>query len=207
MFAGRRRHIYKKSVSMGKFSNPHRPPPPPAPSPVKTNNGLTQKYCVKWHRNILILRVIPSSWGRVGEDPGNKFMTRIKWTEYYIHLIRWFSMWYVRIYFAGCVGGEEKYEQWAKCALVLYAKPSIRGLLFHYEKNFILQMASIVLVRVFRNILIPSVRMMLTMSTMLARTICQTIEWEVNYFTAKEKCFFNFYFLVKVSKTSSFCQP
>ena len=34
----------------------------------------------------------------------------------------------------------------------------------------------IFLVRVFRNILIPSVRMTLTMSKMFARSICQTIE-------------------------------
>ena len=43
------------------------------------------------------------------------------------------------------------------------------------------------LVRVFRNVLIPSVRMMLTMSNIFARIICQTIEWEVNYSTAKKK--------------------
>ena len=42
-------------------------------------------------------------------------------------------------------------------------------------------------VRVFRNILIPSVRMTLTMSKMFARIICQTIEWEVNYSTAKKE--------------------
>ena len=92
------------------FPTPNLQPPPP----VKTNNGLTQKYCVKWHRNILILRVIPSSWGRVREDPGNKLMTRIKWTEYYIHLIWWFSIWYVRIYFAGCVGGRGKIRAMSK---------------------------------------------------------------------------------------------
>ena len=48
-------------------------------------------------------------------------------------------------------------------------------------------MASILGVRVFRNILIPSVRMTLTMSKMFARIICQTIEWEVNYSTAKKE--------------------
>ena len=42
-------------------------------------------------------------------------------------------------------------------------------------------------VRVFRNILIPSVRMTSTMSKMFARIICQTIEWEVNYSTAKKE--------------------
>ena len=42
----------------------------------------------------------------------------------------------------------------------------IRGLLFHYKKNVILQLASIFLVRVFRNTLIPSVKMRLTMNKM-----------------------------------------
>ena len=45
--------------------------------------------------------------------------------------------------------------------------------------------------------------MMLTIRKMLAHIICQTIEWEVNYFTAKEKCYFGFYFQVRVSKISS----
>ena len=44
---------------------------------------------------------------------------------------------------------------------------------------------------------------MLTIRKMLAHIICQTIEWEVNYFTAKEKCYFGFYFQVRVSKISS----
>ena len=57
------------------------------------------------------------------------------------------------------------------------------------------------LVRVFRNILIPFVRMTLTMSKMFALIICQIIEWEVNYFNVKEKCYISFYFLVRVSKT------
>ena len=50
-------------------------------------------------------------------------------------------------------------------------------------------MASILGVRVFRNILIPSVRMTLTMSNIFVRIICQTIEWEVNYSTAKKEEF------------------
>ena len=40
---------------------------------------------------------------------------------------------------------------------------------------------------------------------MFARIICQTIEWDVNYSTAKRKIYiyyFGFYFLVRVSKTS-----
>ena len=35
------------------------------------------------------------------------------------------------------------------------------------------------------------------MSKMFARIICQTIEWEVNYFNAKEKCYVSYYFLVR----------
>ena len=45
------------------------------------------------------------------------------------------------------------------------------------------------------------------MSKMFARIICQTIEWEVNYFNAKEKSYVSFYFLVRVSKTSWFGRP
>ena len=42
----------------------------------------------------------------------------------------------------------------------------------------ILQLASIFLVRVLRNTLIPSVKMTLTMNKMFAGIICQTIERE-----------------------------
>ena len=82
----------------------------------------------------------------------------------------------------------------------------IRGLLFHYKKNY-LAIGFYFLVRVFRDILILSVRMTLTISKMFARIICQTIAREVNYLTAKEKWYFGFYFLMRVSKTSWFCQP
>ena len=80
----------------------------------------------------------------------------------------------------------KKYEQWAKCPLVLYAKPSNKRFIIPLQKIVILQLASIFLERVFRNILIPSVGMMLTMSKIFARIICQTIEWEVSYSTAKK---------------------
>ena len=79
--------------------------------------------------------------------------------------------------------------------------------IYSTTKNSYFAIGFYFLVRVFRNILIPSVRMTLTMSKMFARIICQTIEWEVNYFTAKEKWYFGFYFLMRVSKTSWFCQP
>ena len=55
------------------------------------------------------------------------------------------------------------------------------------KKIVILQLASIFLVRVFRNTLIPSVKMTLTMNKMFAGIICQTIEREVDYSTAKKK--------------------
>ena len=45
--------------------------------------------------------------------------------------------------------------------------------------------------------------MMVTVSKMFAHIICQTIECEVNYFTAKEKCYLGFYYPVRVSKISS----
>ena len=64
----------------------------------------------------------------------------------------------------------------------------IRGLLFHYKKrNVIFQLASIFLVRVFRKTLIQSVKTTLTMNKMFAGIICQTIEREVDYSTAKKK--------------------
>ena len=86
---------------------------------------------------------------------------------------------------AGGRGGG-KYEQWAKCPLVFYAKPSNKRFIIPpQKKDVILQLASIFLVRVFRNILIPSLRMTLTMSKMFARIICQSIEWKVNYSTEK----------------------
>ena len=66
----------------------------------------------------------------------------------------------------------------------------IRGLLFHYKKNVILQLASILLVRVFRNTLIPSVKMTLTMNKMFAGIICPPIEREVDYSTAEKKWLF-----------------
>ena len=69
--------------------------------------------------------------------------------------------------------------------IVLYTKPSNKRFIIPLQ-NVILQLASIFWVRVFRNILIPSVRMTSTMSKMFARIICQTVEWEVYYSTAKK---------------------
>ena len=93
----------------------------------------------------------------------------------------------------------KKYEQWAKCPLILYAKPSNKRFIITLQNIVILQLASIFWVRAFRNILIPCVRVTLTMSKMFARNICQTIEWEVNYSTAKKiyiYIYFGFYFLL-----------
>ena len=66
----------------------------------------------------------------------------------------------------------------------------IGGLLFHYKKIVILQLATIVLVTVFRNTLIPSVKMTLTMNKMLAGILCQTIEREVDFSTAEKELLF-----------------
>ena len=64
----------------------------------------------------------------------------------------------------------------------------ISGLLFHYTKKIvILLLASTFLVRVFRNTLIPSVKMTLILNKMIAGIICQTIEREVDYSTSKKK--------------------
>ena len=61
----------------------------------------------------------------------------------------------------------------------------IKGLFFHYKK-IILQLASIFLVRVFRNTLTPSMKMTITTNKMFAGVICQTIEREVDFSTAKK---------------------
>ena len=113
----------------------------------------------------------------------------------------------LRVFFLAPAGLGNWYEQWAKCPLVLYAKPSNKRFIIPLQKKNNLAIGFYFLARVFRDILILSVRMTLTISKMFARIICQTIEWEVNYFTAKEKWYFGFYFLMRVSKTSWFCQP
>ena len=101
--------------------------------------------------------------------------------------------------------GEGKYEQWAKCPLVFYAKPSNKRFIIPpQKKDVILQLASIFLVRVFRNILIPSLRMTLTMSKMFARIICQSIEWKVNYSTAKNVILASIFYLIFVSRFVQF---
>ena len=110
----------------------------------------------------------------------------------------------VALYFSEPRRGEEKYEQWAKCPLVLYAKPSNKRFIIPLQKIVILQLASIFLVRVFRNILIPSLRMTLTMSKMFARIICQSIEWKVNYSTAKNVILASIFYLIFVSRFVQF---
>ena len=89
----------------------------------------------------------------------------------------------------------------------------IRGLLFHYKKKkCYFAIGVYISLRVFRNILIPSVRMTLTTSKMFARIICQTIEWDVNYSTAKKKMLFWLLFsgmsiqnILQFSHSCSFC--
>ena len=106
---------------------------------------------------------------------------------------------------AGGRGGGGKYEQWAKCPLVFYAKPSNKRFIIPpQKKGVILQVTSIFLVRVFRNILIPSLRMTLTMSKMFASIICQSIEWKVNYSTAKNVILASIFYLIFVSRFVQF---
>ena len=98
----------------------------------------------------------------------------------YIHLIRWFSIWYVRIFcelrgiFPSPAG----------------ARKNTSNVYYSTTKKNYLAFGFYFLVRVFRDILILSVRMTLTISKMFARIICQTIGWEVNYFTATKKMVF-----------------
>ena len=56
-----------------------------------------------------------------------------------------------------------------KCPLVLYAKPSNKRFIIPLQKIVILQLASNFLVRVFRNTLIPSVKMTLTMNNWIQK--------------------------------------
>ena len=107
----------------------------------------------------------------------------INYAIQYIHLIRWFSIKYVRI-FCELRSKNASNEQNVRSYYMLNHR--IRGLLFHYKKNVILQLATIFLVRVLRNTLIPSVKMTLTMNKIFAGIICQTIEREVDYSTAKK---------------------
>ena len=128
----------------------------------------------------------------------------------YIHVIRWFSI-YVRI-FCELRRGEEKYEQWAKCPLVLYAKPSNKSLLFHYKKNCYFAIGFYFLGKSIQK---------------HPDSVCENDvnneqnvggyympnHWTRGWFsTAKKNCYFGFYFLVRVSKTSWFsfirrCSP
>ena len=72
--------------------------------------------------------------------------------------------------FSSPAGGEEKYEQWGKCPLVLYAKPSNKRFIIPLQKKLLFcNWLPLFLVRVFKNILIPSVRMTLTRSKICKR--------------------------------------
>ena len=100
-------------------------------------------------------------------------------------------------------GGNTSNEQNVRSYFMLNHR--IRGLLFlHKKKGVILQVTSIFLVRVFRNILIPSSRMTLTMSKMFASIICQSIEWKVNYSTAKNVILASIFYLIFVSRFVQF---
>ena len=109
-------------------------------------------------------------------------------------------------YFSSPLRGSENTTQLAKYPYVLHAKPSNKRFIIPLQRklsgNWVLFFGKSI-----QSILILSVRMTLAISKMFALVICQTIEWEVNYFTAKEKRYVGFYFLIRVSKTSWFCQP
>ena len=111
----------------------------------------------------------------------------------------------LRSIFPSLAGARKNTSNEQNVCLYYVLNHQIRGIIPLQKKNYLA--IGYFLVRVFRDILIPSVRMTLTISKMLAHIICQTIEWEVNYFTAKEKWYFGFYFLMRVSKTCWFCQP
>ena len=76
-------------------------------------------------------------------------------------------------------------------ARIIMLNHRIRDLLFHYKKKIIWQLAS-TFVRVFRDILILSVRMTLTISKMFALIICQTIEcddfWKLRCWKSARRC-------------------
>ena len=83
-----------------------------------------------------------------------------------------------------------------------YAKPLNKRFIISLQKKFvILQLASIFLVRVFRNTLIPSVKMTLTMNQIFHVLYVKPFN-ERLIFLLKKKCYFGFYFLVRVSKAS-----
>ena len=80
------------------------------------------------------------------------------------------------------------------------------GLLLHYQKIVVLQLASVFLVRVFRNILIPSVRMSLTMRKMFARIIYKPLSERLIIALKKKVVLASvFCFLVRVSTKNPDC--
>ena len=100
-------------------------------------------------------------------------------------------------------GGNTSNEQNVRSYFMLNHR--IRGLLFHHKKKMLFcNWLLFFLVRVFRNILIPSLRMTLTMSKMFASIICQSIEWKVNYSTAKNVILASIFYLIFVSRFVQF---
>ena len=73
---------------------------------------------------------------------------------------------------------------------IYYAKPSNKMFIIpQQKKNCYFAIGFYFFVRVFRNTLIPSVKMTLTMNKMFADMICQTIEREIDFSTAKQLLF------------------
>ena len=71
----------------------------------------------------------------------------------------------------------------------------IRGLLFHYKKIVILQLVSIFLVRVFRNTLILSVKMTLTLNKMFAGIGVKPLNERLIFLLQKKKYIYIFWLL------------
>ena len=108
-----------------------------------------------------------------------------------------------RVVFFRTPQGRGKIRAMSKCPLVFYAKPSNKRLIIPPKRCYF-AIGFYFLVRVFRNILIPSLRMTLTMSKMFARIICQSIEWKVNYSTAKNVILASIFYLIFVSRFVQF---
>ena len=71
--------------------------------------------------------------------------------------------------------------------IIIILNHRIGGLLLHYKKKlFFCNWYLFVLVRIFRNTLIPFVKMTLPMNKMFEGIICQTITREVDFSTAKK---------------------
>ena len=105
----------------------------------------------------------------------------------------------LRCIFPSLAGGRKNTSNEQNVRSYYMLNHRIRGLLFHYKKKLIFyNWLLFVLVRVFRNILIPSVKIRLTMNNMFAGIICHTIEREVDYSTTKKIVILAYIFTVNL---------